>query len=635
MVIHSQNNLRVQGTEGIRTSKAGREWDSWNWSLRGVFFLIIACAELWLHQSLSSAATNVVPLPQRLGARTNLGPRFGALTNMPGGTLENRPRTNAVPAKPVTTGTSKTNSVAGAQPPPAEKSSGIVEMLRRWQSNPAFYPAVGFALVLIVLLVLQFSKSAKPVQKPRGAKLAARARPAKAGQTIHSCNVLEVGAQARQVWQFDARGGSYVLSREQTCLDGEPLPSKMVAKDWRSFFQPRLNIAWLPSEQVFLRVIQLPKSDADETFSMVELQMEKLSPMPVAQVVWSFHVLTHAEGNMQTAIVMIVARSVVEAFLGTLEAQGYLADRLELPLLDQLHTTAITEDGAWIYPEAAGGKNMALVGWWYDGVLRNLDLLTMPASNQAASLKEQLMQMAWAGEMEGWLTSPPEWHLVADVNAAEWEPSLRAGLEQTVDIVTPLASREVAALTARRSAQSDQKANLMPPEFVERYHQQFVDRLWMRGLLAVGALYLVGVAVYMVALGYSTIQTQRVESQVAELGPTYTNSIQLRDRYKVLKDRQELKFASLDCWDTTARLLPENTTLEGFTFSEGKKLKLDGTAPADQIQSLLDFERELRRATVNGQLLFDSSRGDSLQFHAQGNNAMWTLVLELKRSEVQ
>ena len=604
-------------------------------SFRSAIVCLIICAGLWFQNSASGAQTNMVPLPQRIGAMTNTARRFGALTNLAGVTPGNRFRTNA----PITTpgGAIRTNSAPATNTAASGTTPAIVERLRSWQSNPAFYPAAGFTLVLVIVLFFRILKGvAPPTEKPRAAALKSRARHVKpGGQAYHACNVLEVGPQARQVWQFDVRGGSYVLGREQTCLDGEPLPSKIVGKDWRSFFQPRLNIAWLPSEQVFLRVIQLPKGDPNETFSMVELQLEKLSPMPVTQVVWTYQVLPHAEGNMQTVIAMIVARSVVEEFLGALEAQGYLADRLELPLLDQLHTTAITEDGAWIYPEAAGGKNTALVGWWYNGVLQNLDLLTMPAANQSASLKEQLLQMAWAGEMEGWLTSPPEWHLVADVAAAEWEPPLRAGLEQPIDLITPLATREVAALTARRSAQADPKANLMPPEFAERYHQQFVDRLWMRGLLAVGAIYLLGVAIYMAALGYSSFQTQAVENQVAELGPTYTNAIQLRDRYKVLKDRQELKFAGLDCWNTTARLLPENTTLESFTFSGGKKLKLQGTAPRDEIQSLLDFERELRRATVNGQPLFDSDKGDSLQFQAQGNNAAWNLALELKRSELQ
>src|SRR5262245_53001022 len=198
----------------------------------------------------------------------------------------------------------------------------------------------------------------------------------------HSCNVLQVGPETRQLWQFDARNGGFVLNREQTSFAGESLPSGIIKKDWRALWQHKLNIAWLAPEHVFLRVIHLPASDFNETLSMVELQLEKLSPMPVAQVVWSIHVLRHAQGNLQTVILMIVARNVVEEFLGQLEGQGYLADRLEMPLVDQLQATPISEDGAWIYPEASGAGNMALVAWWYGGVLQNLDLITMPSTNR-------------------------------------------------------------------------------------------------------------------------------------------------------------------------------------------------------------------------------------------------------------
>ena len=570
------------------------------------------------------AATNVTPIPTRLGVRTNsiVAPRAVPRTNAPAGKSTNSLSVTGA----------KTNAASSAQPAKAG-GSGLLQTLKRLQTNPSFYPAVGISVLLLALLVFRFFKggSAAAVAKagPRNLARKASAKP------VHSCNVLEVGTEARHVWQFDARGGGYVLSREQTCLEGEALPRNMVARDWRSLFQPKLNIAWLPPEHVFLRVAQLPKSDFEETFSMVELQMEKLSPIPVAQIAWSFHVLPHRDDNLQTVIVMVVARNIVEEYLGQLEGQGYLADRLELPLLDQLQTTAITEDGAWIYPAAAGGKDTALVAWWYGGVLHNLDLLTLPVTNRPSALKEQLMQMAWAGELEGWLTSAPEWHLVADVAATEWEPALREGLGQDIETITPLASREVAALTARRSAQTNPKINLLPAEFAIRYQQQFVDRLWMRGLLALGALYATGVAVYMVALAYASFNTQGVERQVADLGPTYTNAIALRDRFRVLKDRQELKYAGLDCWNTTARLLPENATLESINFTEGRRLTLSGTAPSDQIQSLYDFERDMRKSTVDGQPLFDANKGESLQFRAQGANASWTLVLELKRSEVQ
>ena len=356
--------------------------------------------------------------------------------------------------------------------------------------------------------------------------------------------------------------------------------------------------------------------------------------MPVAQIVWSICILPHAEGNLQTVVVMIVSRNEVEEFLGQLEGQGFLADRLELPLLDQLQATTITQSGAWIYPEAPGGRNAALVAWWYGGVLQNIDLITLPPANRPESLKEQLLQMAWAGELEGWLTAPPTWHLVADApTAAEWEPALRAGLEQPVEVIAPVSTTGLAALTAARAALAGPQGNLLPTEFSTRYQQQFVDRLWMRGLGAVVALYLVGVLVYFARLQWELYRTNTVEQQVAELGPNYTNSIQLRDRFKVLKERQELKFAALECWKTVAELLPDGVTLDGYNFNDGKKLTLSGSAPADQVKRLLDFDADIRKAVVNGQLLFDPNAGDHVTYRSAPSGVSWSCVLELKRSE--
>ena len=180
----------------------------------------------------------------------------------------------------------------------------------------------------------------------------------------HSCNILQTASDANRLWQFDARSG--VLSRESVAAPGQPLPSS-VAKSWNSLWQPRLNVAWLPPENVFLRVAQFPMSTPEETRSMVELQLEKLSPIPVTQALWTMHVLPqnapHAEGEkLQTVIVTIVSRESVEEYLGKLEGQGYMADRIELPMLDQLQATRITGDGAWVYPESA---NHSLVAWWY------------------------------------------------------------------------------------------------------------------------------------------------------------------------------------------------------------------------------------------------------------------------------
>ena len=103
---------------------------------------------------------------------------------------------------------------------------------------------------------------------------------------LHTCTVLHTTPERRQLWQFSAQG-NFPLAREQNAPSGDPLPVGLARKSWSEIWQPKLNVAWLPADKVFLRVVQLPASTPAETRAMVELQLEKLSPFPVAQVVWS------------------------------------------------------------------------------------------------------------------------------------------------------------------------------------------------------------------------------------------------------------------------------------------------------------------------------------------------------------
>jgi hypothetical protein len=421
-----------------------------------------------------------------------------------------------------------------------------------------------------------------------------------------------------------------------------------------------LNVAWLPPENVFLRVIELPRSNFEETFAMVELQLEKLSPMPVTQIVWTIHILsrysdpprqneaemgakaeaatsaeTKAE-DLQTVVVVIAERSGVEEFLGKLEGRGYLTDRLEVPMLDQLEATPATEDGAWVYPVALAGQSAALVAWWCGNVLRNLSFVVLPPTgDRAKTLKSQLAQLAWAGELEGWLTAPRiQWHLVADpAVATEWENALREGLNEPVQVVPPLPPVELAARTAQRAAAANSHAALLPAEFPLRYHQQFVDRLWLRGLLAAGVLYAIGVVIYFCATGGLAYRTRGVERQAAALSGSYTNVMELKARYDVLRERQDLKYAALDCWKVVADRMPTNITLQRFSFADGQKLSLSGTAPADQVNTVFDFNTTMQKATNQNRPMFDPQGGEPVNPRIAGNKATWSFSLQLQHTE--
>ncbi|MEK7684252.1 MAG: hypothetical protein AAB466_02390 [Verrucomicrobiota bacterium] len=425
----------------------------------------------------------------------------------------------------------------------------------------------------------------------------------------HSCNVLEFSPTARRLWHFAAHDGQVALTAEHQTVPPDLLPAKYVGKDWRNLWQRKLNIVWLPSDQVFLRVVQLPASDFQEVLSMVEFQLEKLSPLPVTQIVWSVEVLPSQVENSQTVIVVIAARSLVEEYLGTLEGEGCLADRLELPFLPQLLSSQIKEDGAWIYPQIESDKTVCWVAWWYGGTLQNLQLLNLPnTDNRAVLLEEQLLKTAWAGEMEGWLTFPVSWHLVADRStAALWEPWLGQWAGASITLQEALSRRALAELAAQRAVSGDSQANLLPAEHASRYRQQFFDRLWMRGLGAVMAVYLVGLLIYFGALQVLRFQQFRVDKELDARTGSYTNALQLKERVQVLQDQLNLKYAALDCWKVASELLPPDLTLTWLIFGKGinnQALTLHGIAPPDQASKLTDYNQALRDAAANGQPLF-------------------------------
>ena len=453
----------------------------------------------------------------------------------------------------------------------------------------------------------------------------------------NSCNVLQVSPDANCLWQFEARGNFKIKGEVRSAVT-LPLPANFVAKSWTSLWQPKLNVAWLPPENVFLRVIELPRSTFDETVSMVELQLEKLSTLPVAQIVWTIHTLPHATVDLQTVVVVIAERRAVEGFLGKLEERKFLADRLEAPMLDQLEAITAKEDSAWVFPSAMGHPNAALVAWCGGGALRHVSFVVLPAAgDRAMNLKSQLAQLVWAGELEGWAAANPAWHLVAEgAMATEWEALLQQALNEPVKISAPLAPADLAARTARRVAQSSSNAvaALLPGEYATRYREQFRDRLWLHGLYAAGIVYLIFVAFYFSVAALAGHREATVETQVAGLSNDYTNAMQLKAKYALLEQRQDLKFAALDCWKAVADTLPEGITLQRFGFGNGETLTLNGTTTQDQLESLYNFNKTLQKIkTPDGKAMFKPTGGENLSWRQYQNNVTWSFSLDLQQGE--
>ena len=104
-------------------------------------------------------------------------------------------------------------------------------------------------------------------------------------------------------------------------------------------------------------------------------------------------------------------------------------------------------------------------------------------------------------------------------------------------------------------------------------------------------------------------QTGKVEQQVAAISGSYTNALQLKARYEVLQERQDLKYAALDCWKLVAEQLPAGISLQRFSFADGQKLSLNGTvAVGPDCPNHRWFYDAVRKAKLNGQPMFDPRR---------------------------
>ena len=140
-------------------------------------------------------------------------------------------------------------------------------------------------------------------------------------------------------------------------------------------------------------------------------------------------------------------------------------------------------------------------------------------------------------------------------------------------------------------------------------------------------------------MGVLSYRTQGVERQVASLSGSYTNAIQLKARYGVLKERQELKYAALDCWKVIAEQLPEGISLQRFSFADGSRLSLNGTCEKEQIGLITEkggFYDSVRKAKLtNGEAMFNPNNSEQLVYRQNGNKVTWNFGLELQRTEAE
>lgn len=453
---------------------------------------------------------------------------------------------------------------------------------------------------------------------------------------IQGCNVLAESGGVTRLWAF--AGAEARAAGEFKVKSDQALPRKVVGKGWSQLVRTRINLAWTGEQAVFLQLVQLPTDDASEVPAMLEHQIEKLSPLPVGQIVWSYEVLRGRAVGGLPVLVLVAERPTLEARLTELEKRGFIADRVESPLLQLVAGTAMEKDGVYFFPFLQGNRRNCLVGWVSEGTLRSLSLVNLADDDRwSRQLVDEVNRLAWAGEMEGWLPEEMSVHLVSDGEMLPtWRAALEQGLGLPVEVHPRPSDEELAGASARRTTAGEPRANLVPSEHAARYRQQFTDRLWMGGLGALLGAYLVVVLVYLGAVEVQKYRQGQSAAAFAEVNVAYTNTLRLKAQTQVLQETVNLRYAALDSYMATVEAMPEELTLESFSFSGGQLLTLGGTAPADQEGRITEFWQALKRKVVGGTNLFSEVmlKPTSSQ-NVQGVPVIrWSFTCTIRRTEL-
>lgn len=448
-----------------------------------------------------------------------------------------------------------------------------------------------------------------------------------------SCLVLVTGPDGDRLLAFDPAGAGVKVRQVHTLPAGGPIPVKVAGRDWQLLLSPRLDLAWMPGADVYFKLTELPSIDPVEVTSMAELLLEKLSPLPPAQVVCGAEIVGEVQPGISSVLLVIVARNRVEERLADLAVRGYTAGRLDVGLARELVTTA-REDGLWLLEDPERTPGLLAVAWRLGGKWKQVDALRIPSGEGAGeALVTALTRMAWAAELDGWLTELPAIQMVAsDEVASALVGPLEAWSGQTVQRRVPREIGQTAADSARAGL-SGNGLTLMPPEVLDRNRQSFVDRLWVRGLGTIGMIYLVGMVGFLAWHTYWKGELDERRVNLKGLAPHYTNALRLKDQVQVMEEQVNLRFAALDCWKAAVEKLPPSMTLNSLNFIRGKTLRLDGTVDPAQREDVTKYNSDLLAVQARDQALFGTVK--PAQVTLRGSVATWNFEAELNRLDAR
>ncbi|MBN2301129.1 MAG: pilus assembly protein PilM [Lentisphaerae bacterium] len=360
----------------------------------------------------------------------------------------------------------------------------------------------------------------------------------------------------------------------------------------------------LPTSQLLLRVVNLPSVDPVELKSMVELQMDKISPFPVENMIISYEILRMHE---TTSVVLIGAtrKEVVESAGKMLSQTGLRIARVDATILGWLRLLSgadqIAREGCQVVLLIDGHMPEIIVVM--DGIpvaFRSLgDIGDLSRDELVSEISSELNYTLISLDLE--------YGTVAVNRISVWySGAVPDGLSNTLSrqYGCEIQLSELAALPgvsegiATRLAECDGNMfDLRPVSWLQAERaKQFGGRVLTAGSIILGVWLMMAVAL-LGALSYQKWQLGRLRTEQNKWSRPALEVRAMRRRVGMIAKYTNTTHSALECLrDITVRMPPSGIDLTSFSYRKGEDVKITGEA--DSAELVLNFNENLNNSKL-------------------------------------
>lgn len=453
---------------------------------------------------------------------------------------------------------------------------------------------------------------------------------AQSSKTYSSCNITTKKSGATWLHSFIAKGKSFQLVRSLSANEEEAFPKVKYDKTWRDTFQTNLNIGLLPASEVFFRILELPTNDTSEITEMLELQLEQVSPLPPAQIFWTYEVIgssSNATAKQSTTVLVIIAeQKIVYNFIGDLQSRNFYTDRISVENIHQVTSAPQESDIIRLISSDSTDDHECLIQWWIEGELKGISQVSSDSEEQLISqVTQDIRQTFWSGQMEGWIDSLPPVEVQCKVeNQSIWN-ELKTSLElESLRFSEGITPEESLIQSATHFGRGTLLSDLLPEDIRKANSTRQFDSLWMSALGCAVVLYLIGLAAYFVFLNQAKAGLADVDRQIKNISVTYTNALKLDERIRITEEQLKLRYAALETWQKVVESLPAELTFKQFKFTKRETLTLVGSGPRGG-NSKVDEYVDYLSATADGDGNQIFERVERKNIQNVRNTMSWTI----------